>query len=66
MKKGFRFPDTNILNGGGDNRQVTVWVLTPTGTTTTNSVHKWDQGNPSKEEELQWNDDWYWTENENS
>ena len=66
MKKGYKFPDTNILTGCGDRGRVAVWVLTPSGISTPNSVHAWDQGNPLNEEELQWQEDWYWTENKNS
>ena len=66
MKKGYKFPDTNILTGGGDRGRIAVWVLTPSGISTPNSIHTWDQGKPLNEMELQWNDDWYWTENESS
>ena len=50
----------------GEDRKVYDWVLTTTGESTPNSLHYWDMGNPAMEEELYWNDDWYYTENENS
>lgn len=50
----------------GEDRKLYDWVLTPTGETTPNSLHYWDKGDPSLEEELYWNDDFFWTENINS
>lgn len=55
MKRGFRFPDSNILTGGGYNSQIAAWILTSTGTTTPNSVHIWM-------DDKIWEDDWIWTE----
>ena len=53
-------------NLNAESNSVYDWVLTPQGKTTIDTIHTWDQGASSKEEELQWKEDWYWTENENS
>lgn len=53
--KGYRFPKRDILNGGVDGNRVLVWILTPDGTTTPNSVHVWM-------DDRIWEDTWIWTE----
>lgn len=54
MKK-FGFPRKDALKGGEDGSKIAVWILTPTGTTTPNSVHIWM-------DDKIWNDLWIWTE----
>lgn len=48
---------------GGDGQVVHDWVLIPKKTTP-NSIHTWNMNGIIKEEDLFWNDDWYWGENE--
>jgi hypothetical protein len=55
MKTGFGLPRRDILGGGGDGGQVLVWILTPTGLTTPNSVHIWM-------DDRIFEDTWIWTE----
>lgn len=64
MPKGFRLPRNRITPG--EDRTVDCWVLTSTGVSTLNSIHLWDKGDPTNEEILVWNDEWYWTENDRS
>jgi len=49
----FGFPRRNIL--AGEDGRISVWILTPTGTTTPNSVHVWM-------DDKVWNDLYIWTE----
>ena len=53
-------------NLNSDSNIVYDWVLTPQGKTTIDTIHTWDKGNPINEEKLYWNDEWYFTENNNS
>jgi hypothetical protein len=39
----------------GEDSKVMVWILTPTGTTTPNSIHVWM-------DDKIWEDTWIWTE----
>ena len=55
--RGYRFPRKVIINGNGvgEDGKVLVWILTPTGATTPNSVHVW-------KDDAIWHDEWIWTE----